>query len=218
MKSAWVIASIIVLVGGGLGNYLRFSEVLPDRSVAFERIPLKGGAFQGEEQRFAQISYEVLQADTSTLRLYQNAEGSNIHLFVAYFSSQKYGSQIHSPKNCLPGGGWNIQDIRPFELSLPENQHKTVNRLIITQNNQKQLMFYWFETRGGSIRSEFHLKWDLMKNSLLFRPTDAAFVRLTIFVGPNDTVESATTAVSNFLASFYPSIMNSLPFSGGEAG
>ena len=75
MKSAWVIASIIVLVGGGLGNYLRFSEVLPDRPVAFERIPLKGGAFQGEEQRFAQISYEVLQADTSTLRLYQNAEG-----------------------------------------------------------------------------------------------------------------------------------------------
>jgi len=73
-------------------------------------------------------------------------------------------------------------------------------------------MFYWFETRSGIVRSEFSLKWDLMMNSMLLRPTDAAFVRLTVNLSAGEEIASATNTVVNYLNDFYPAINNALPF------
>jgi hypothetical protein len=40
-------------------------------------------------------------------------------------------------------------------------------------------MLYWFETRSGFVTGEYALKWDLVRNSLARRPTDAVFIRYT---------------------------------------
>ena len=36
--------------------------------------------------------------------------GSVVWLFIGYFGTQHENSQIHSPKHCYPGAGWNILD------------------------------------------------------------------------------------------------------------
>jgi EpsI family protein len=204
-------ATALIVVFGAFGNYLRFNKRMPDRLPVFESIPYTIDGYYGEERRFSQLSYDVLQADTTTLRLYRDADGTSYWLFVAYFSSQKYGSQIHSPKHCLPGGGWKIEKIEPFLLRFADNSTKEINRLIIGRQKKKQVMFYWFETRGGTINDEFGLKWDLMKNSLLLRPTDAAFIRLTIPTELNKLDQATAKAVA-FFNTFYPDIKQALPF------
>ena len=78
-------------------------------------------------------------------------------------------------------------------------------------------MFYWFETRGGILRTEFGLKLDLMRNALLFRPTDVAFVRVTTDVEPGETLEAATERALRLIARFSPAIESALPF-GGQRG
>jgi EpsI family protein len=153
----------------------------------------------------------VLKADTSTLRRYGNPAGGSVWLFVAYFSSQKYGSQMHSPKHCLPGGGWRIDRQEKFTLSLSEGRTPIINRLLIKEGDRTELMLYWFVTRSGLLHSEFAVKWHLMVNALRFRPTDAAFVRVTLPVEYGD-VEAATAEATAFLNCFYDDINRALPF------
>ena len=212
MKTAVLVASLLLLVAGVFGNYLRFAEQMPEHGPDFDMIPMEWNGYQAEERRFGEWSYEILQADTTTLRVYRGPGDNDVWLFVAYFVSQKYGSQIHSPKHCLPGSGWQIRSQEPFELQLPDGRSKSINRMIIAEGSQRELMFYWYETRGGAVRDEFALKLDLAVNSLLFRPTDAAFVRLTIPAADTD-IEAATAEAVALLQALHPDIMKALPFS-----
>jgi EpsI family protein len=212
MKRAAVIAAILILIGGAAGNTFRFVSVSPSRPASFGELPFAIDRYTGSEHFFDSGSYEVLKADTSTLRYYADSDGGGYWLFIAYFASQKYGSQIHSPKNCLPGSGWRIESIQPYALPLPGGMTREVNRLVISDANARQLMLYWFETRSGAIRSEFGLKFDLVKNSLTFQPTDAAIIRLTVPMDASDNVDSATKRAVGFLSAFYPGIERALPF------
>jgi EpsI family protein len=203
---------VLLAVGGAFGNYLRYTEEAPDRPAEFQSIPLESQTYYGEERRLAEYNYEVLKADTTTLRRYMGADGDIYWLFVAYFGSQKYGSQIHSPKHCLPGGGWRILTHETYPLALPGGKVHDINRLIIADRDEQELMLYWYQTRGGFIRSEFGLKWDLIVNSLMLHPTDAAFVRITLSLRPDESVEKATQRAETFIREFYPGIQEALPF------
>ena len=212
MKSGLVILIALILIGGGFGNFLRYVEQKPDRAPDFSPIPIEGGGYFGVERRFSDLSYEILQADTTTLRRYSDQNGNLLWLFIAYFSSQKYGSQIHSPKHCLPGGGWRIDRIEPYRMQLADGHSLMVNRLLISERAQSQVMFYWFRTRSGTLRNEFGLKFDLMKNSLLLRPTDAAIVRLTLSIAPGENIEATTARATRFLDYYLDAINRALPF------
>lgn len=212
MKRPVITVSAMIVVAGLFGNYLHFIDHKPDRQPVFDAVPYTLQGYTGEERRFEDYSYEILKADTTTLRYYHGPDGQPFWLFVAYFASQRYGSQIHSPKHCLPGGGWRIDRLEPFALALPDGSARNINRLIIAEGDKRELMFYWFETRSGTIRNEFGLKWDLMKNSLLLRPTDAAIIRLTTPFNAGDDIKAVTAKAVAYLDAFYPSIDRCLPF------
>ena len=211
MKNHYFLAIALIIVGGIFGNILRYTGRLPDKGPDFSLIPGQLEQYVGKEIVLDESTYEVLKADTSIFRDYVGSDQSRDNLFVAYFKSQKYGSQIHSPKHCLPGGGWRIETIRPYRLKLPDGTSKEVNLLTITNGEYKSVMFYWYQTRSGSIRSEYGLKLDLVKNSLLFRPTDAAIIRLTVDA-PEGDIKQAVARGVRFLDTFYPYIAKSLPF------
>ena len=213
MKRTALLSLALIAIFGAFGNYLRYSHPRPKTGPQFSRIPFQLDGYSGEERRFPSGDYEVLKADTSTLRLYHSRAGADTWLFVAYFSSQKYGSQIHSPKHCLPGGGWQIAQHDNVSMPITREGPITVNRMLITNGNERQLMFYWFETRSGTITNEFGLKFDLARNSLLLRPTDAAFVRYTVPIEPGESIKGVTAEAMDFLTAFQPAIMQALPFS-----
>lgn len=207
---------LMILIGGVLGLFLRYHEVSADHGPEFEKIPYEFASYQGVEERFDESAYQILKADTSTLRRYQDEEGVVYWLFVAYFSSQKYGSQIHSPRHCLPGSGWRIENISPVALRLSDDTSAAtieMSRLVIERDNRRRLMLYWFETRSGVISGEYSLKLDLVKNALLFRPTDAAFVRLTVDT-PDGDIKKADALGKKFLQNLSESLESALPFSG----
>ena len=207
-----VIALCILLPFGGFGTYLRSHQTQPDRPAEFGRIPYQIGEYGGSEERFEEYAYEVLKADTTTLRVYREMTGDVYWLIMAYFSSQKYGSQIHSPKHCLPGGGYRILSIEPYAVSLSDGRTITVNRLRIASPQRMELMMYWFETRSGIIPSEMGLKLDLMKNAVALRPTDAAICRVTMPLPLGADFDAATARMIEFIREFYPAIETALPF------
>jgi len=210
MRKRVMILLVVILCGGVLGNLLRFFESKPKRPANFAVIPLQTDRYVGKEYLLSEATAEVLKADVATNRGYAGPDGTVYQLFIAYFGSQKYGSQIHSPKHCLPGGGWRIESLEPFKLPLPNGQSKIVNYTVISDAEKKVVMFYWFETRSGAIRDEYGLKLDLAKNSLFFRPTDAAIIRVT--VDSKGSIRDAVDKGVAFIDYFYPSIERSLPF------
>jgi len=211
MKRKILISILIIIMGGLIGNGFRFLERKPDRRAEFSVIPNRYPGYFGAEQEIEDFADDILKADVSTLRDFVTMQGQRLQLFIAYFGSQKYGSQIHSPKHCLPGGGWRIERIEPYVLDLGKGRKITINRLVIAVNNYRAIMLYWYETRSGIIRDEYGLKADLVKNSLLFRSTDAAIVRLTVDA-THTNLQQATEEGVKFLQMAYPDIEKSLPF------
>ena len=55
----------------------------------------------------------VLKPKEYLLRRDQNASGQSIWLFIAYWDTLRKGATPHSPRNCLPGSGW-----EPLEVSM----------------------------------------------------------------------------------------------------
>ena len=211
MSMKYYISIIVIVIAGIFGNFLRYTERSPDRMANFDQIPMEHSGYFGTERPIASRTIDFLGVDKTIMRNYRSAGGRQIELYCGYFSSQRYGSQIHSPKNCLPGGGWRIEYIEPYEIKSSNGQSKTVNHMIISQNNFRTVVLYWFETRSGAIGDEYGLKFDMVKNSLLFRPTDAAMIRITTSAQDGD-FESATRDCVTFLREFEPFIYKALPF------
>src|SRR5258706_5639635 len=75
--------------------------------------PLQGFSRQLDGWLVAEDGYvdeetqAVLRADDTLTRTYvKPARTLPAYLFVAFFKTQKNGKAPHSPKNCMPGTGW----------------------------------------------------------------------------------------------------------------
>jgi len=216
----FLILLLVLVPLGGLSIVLRTTTVEPDREAKLKTIPMQVGEWQGQDLEITESTAATLKATHALLRAYQNPDGTYLTLFIAYFRDQKYGSQIHSPRHCLPGGGWVVDNLIrvPFKVG---DQTVTANRMRISKRQYVDEMFYWFETRSGSLSSEYALKFDLVRNSLLLRPTDAAMIRLTVNRG-NRSPEECQQLVEKFVAQIADKLNRALPFEsiadGNQAG
>lgn len=211
MMKKYIIIIIVLLIGGGLGNVLRYYEQKPDKKANLAVLPDQIEGYFGFEKTIDSLSLEVLNADATSLKMFRGPDGYEYDLFIGYFDAQHFGEGIHSPKHCLPGGGWKIQSHDAMFVNFDPQTVKEVNSLQIGYQNKKSIMLYWFETRSGSTRSEYGLKFDLFKNALFFQPTDAAFIRVTVAV-PDGNIQKATEKGIQFARSLLPYIKQSLPF------
>lgn len=210
-KTGFRLIIILLVVAGALTYTLRYLKVEPDRMADFKAIPMSLDEWDSEEIFFSEETYQILKASLSTMRVYRSESRLNPVLFIGYFEDQKYGSQIHSPRHCLPGSGWGILSQRTEEIEI-NGQKQALNRVIIGAREDRQLMYYWFETRTGKITSEFMLKLNLFFNALFMRPTDAAFIRLTVDLPRGTFEKQGEEILHSYLIDFYDSIEKSLPF------
>jgi len=205
----WVLIAVFSAAGVYVES-LRRSQPEPEKRVDFSLIPASLSPWVGEDVELDARTIDVLKASEHLMREYVDAEtGDRLGLFVAYFASSKEGSQIHSPKHCLPGGGWAILGRENLLLKSPSGLWEA-NHFLIGKRNSRQAVFYWYLTRRGRTTSEYMLKLNLVLSSLLRQPTDAALVRLTVSGSPDTEAEAV---VRKFLLSFGPLIDTALPFS-----
>jgi EpsI family protein len=211
-KIATGLAIALSVLVGGAAYALRAKQASPgDAPVTFDALPLSMGSYRGSEEWFDEGTYTVLRADTTTLRRYVDQSGTYMWFFAAYFGEQNYGQQIHSPRNCLPGGGWNILSLERVPVNLPGRGPIVANRLIIEADGNRQVMLYFFITRVGTVASEYRLKFELARAALTFQPRDAFFIRVTAPVGP-DGVAAATDRALDLLSTGMPLLSRGLPF------
>jgi len=141
-----------------------------------------------------------------------NNGSSPINLYVAFYASQRKGASVHSPRSCIPGGGWEVQSIEQQSLETPGLAEEfIVNRVLIQKGDSRQLVYYWFQQRGRIITNEYLAKWFIFWDALTKNRTDGALVRVTIPVTEADGLIGAEASLQKFIADFYPLVSEYIP-------
>jgi EpsI family protein len=148
---------------------------------------------------------EVLRADDALNRSYQNqTTGALVFLFVAYFRSQRSGQTPHSPKNCLPGSGWEQIASGYTDVNIPgQPQPLTVNRYVVGHGTDKSVVLYWYQSPRRVVANEFAAKFWLVADSIRYHRSDTAVVRVVVPVREDDIEAAARTGVS-FVQTVFP--------------
>lgn len=155
---------------------------------------------------------EMLGVDDDLQYTYQNPEGKIVTLYIGYYSAVGVTGAYHSPKNCLPGGGWGIDDISPVTLDtgIEGNSKSVVSQMMIRNGDKYQLVLYWFQNRGRIIASEYWEKIYLVLDALRIKRRDGTFVRIMATVQGNDFATASDDAtefskqVMSYLESYLP--------------
>jgi EpsI family protein len=94
-----------------------------------------------------------------------------------------------------------ITDFQSIAVASQDGITFPVNRAEIALNDQRQLVYYWFEQRGRQISNEYAMKWFLFRDSLIMNRTDGALVRVSTLIDPNEPEGEADQRLRGFLIS-----------------
>ena len=154
--------------------------------------PLQLGEWGGASSVMERQYLDALQLDDYVLADYSAVEKVPVNVYVAYYQSPKKGLSSHSPRQCIPGGGWEITSFETVRLDHASGIAPAldVNRVAIQKGGQKQIVYYWFKQRDRWITSEYLVKFFLFWDSLTRHRADGALVRLvsSVYAGETEAI------------------------------
>lgn len=178
----WAPAAFL-MVGAAFTVGIDTQKAVPLRADLATTLPAR---MEGLESTDLVVSDEELRVAGVTdylMRAYhapgEDASAAAFTLYVGYYDQQTQGKTIHSPKNCLPGAGWEaLQSERPT-IATPSGE-MTVNRYLLQRGEQRALVLYWYQGRGRVEANEYLVKANLLRDAALRGRSEEALVRLVV--------------------------------------
>ena len=181
------------------------------------RLPLNIAEWQGRDFAMDERVVSVLGVDDYVNRGYSSPRGT-VGLYVGFYETQRQGSTIHSPMNCLPGAGWNPVDRSQFSIAITRESFApahviNINRVMIQKGMDRQLALYWYQSHGRVVASEYWGKIYTVLDAVQVNRTDGSLVRvITPIVGSGSNAEQAAQNMAvDFVQSIFPLLSQYLP-------
>lgn len=121
---------------------------------------------------------DTLRATSYLSRTYSRPD-LTADLFIAFYAMQRAGESMHSPKNCLPGAGWEIWNYGRADVPVG-NDRVEINQYNISREGERRIVLYWYQSKSRIIASEYLGKVLLARDTLLERGTSAAIARIVL--------------------------------------
>jgi EpsI family protein len=190
----------------------RPTEIVPSR-ISFVEFPMIFGRWHGRPESLEAVYTDQLKLDDYVLADYSDEAGDVLNLYVAYYNSQRKGGAVHSPRSCLPGGGWQMKEFDQRDVPGVKigGRPLRVNRTLIELGDRRQLVYYWFQQRGRLITNEYAVKWYLFRDALTRHRTDGALVRMTAPLSPGGSVEDADHRLADLASKVVPELPRFVP-------
>lgn len=115
-------------------------------------------------------------------------------VYVGFYESQQQGKSIHSPRNCLPGAGWESVGFYPVTIATADGDAQ-VSRYHLVKEDQQSIVYYWYQGRGRIAYNEYLVKYDLLRDAILLGRTDEALVRIVVPVVKGDIAAADSVGV-----------------------
>lgn len=214
LKSRYAVAlTIVLLVQAGALYAVASRPELAPAIVPLSLFPATVGDWKMvQDSPLDPETLQMLKADDTTNRVYvDRAQPVAVSFFMAYFKTQRYGQSPHSPKNCLPGSGW--EEVEVGKETIPVagwDQPITVNRYAVQHGDEKSVTLYWYQGHHRVIASEFAAKFWLVADAVRYRRSDTALVRVIVPVREGDLKAATKTGVV-FIQAAFPVILRQMP-------
>jgi EpsI family protein len=119
--------------------------------------------------------------------------------FVSYYERQAQGKTIHSPRNCLPGAGWEVLNSGTAPITSGGDTY-IVNHYTLKNGPASAIVYYWYQGRGRVVANEYTVKWNLLRDAAVLGHTEEALVRVVVPIeaahGATPTPEATAAADS----------------------
>lgn len=210
--AAWGAAAVLVVFGIVTLAMPSVRFNVPSRET-FASFPLQVDNWNGRREVLDKVYLDRLKLDDYLLANYTATNGGAVNLYVAWYDSQMVGEATHSPRSCLPGGGWRILDLRQAPVTGVSlgGTRLIVNRALIEYGDQRELVYYWFMQRGRVVTNEYLVKWYLLVDALTRRRTDGALVRLIVPAPTTMAAGEADQRLQRFAAAVAPRLARYVP-------
>ena len=191
----WAMIAVLLAGIGGMG-FLSHGESTPPAKPLSD-FPMDIGSYLTvKEFQFDEATLKVLGVNDYTNRVYFSPALGDLGLYIGYFRTQRTGATIHSPKNCLPGAGWQPTVSEIYQLSLPDGRKVPVNLYVIRKDLDQQIVLYWYQSHGRVVASEYWGKFYMAADAIRLNRTDAALVRITAPVRNGDLDAARNQAIA----------------------
>lgn len=211
-KQHMAVSAMLVVIAASSVFLTSRADIHPPRK-EFASFPMTFSEWQGKREFLEKMYLDILRLDDYLLADYTRSNGYPVNLYVAYYASQKMGEAAHSPRTCIPGGGWQIKSMTPhtIEGAARDGGPLAVNRLVIQKGEGKQLVYYWFQQRGRVITNEYAVKWYLLKDTVTRSRTDGSLVRLTTILKPGEDISEGDRRLASFAKLAIPELHAYIP-------
>jgi EpsI family protein len=215
MTTRVLLVVLCLLAGGAVLARAAKSEAVPIRQ-SFTEFPVAVGAWQGQQlPDFEDRIVRVLGVDEYLNRVYYR-DRRPMGLYVGYYNSQRQGDTMHSPLNCLPGAGWLPAKQGRATLDVDDGSGRRqieINDFIIEKGLDRQVVLYWYQSRGRVVASEYWGKIYTVVDAVRMNRTDGALVRVvTPVIGSGAEAErQAQQAALGFVRELFPQLRQFLP-------
>ncbi len=210
LQSKFIYAlTLILVVQAGLFYSASHGEATP-LAAPLAAFPLNVGPWHmQQDQQIDQNTRDVLKADDYLTRVYFGP-GGGANLFIAYFRTQRQGQSPHSPKNCLPGSGWEQVSSGRVDVPVAGSIPIHINQYVVEKGQAEAIVYYWYQSQGRVIADEFAAKFYLVSDSIRHHRSDTALVRIWVPVVGGDP-GPAEKVGTDMIQAFYPVVKGYLP-------
>ena len=208
-----VAVTMLLVTWGSLQVFSHGEPVLSKKP--FAQFPLTiAEKWQGKELGMEQSVLDILKLSDYMMRVYvPPQEGQSrvtpLWLYVGYYQSQRTGSTYHSPKNCLPGSGWQFVETDQVVVPASDTTSILINKVLIQKGLDKQIILYWYQDRGRVIASEYWAKGYMIWDAMTQNRTDGSLVRISVPV--TTTPDDAYQYGLSFLRDAWPLLLEYMP-------
>jgi EpsI family protein len=209
MTARTLVVCVLLVVSSLAVRAIGHGEPVPLRQ-PFRDFPVQLDGWRGEDLRFSERIEGKLGATDYLSRIYRSGRKKLVHVYVGFYASQRHGEMIHSPKNCLPGNGWYVEDRDTAVVDIEPYAPFQVNSYTVSNGIDRQVVLYWYQQSGDRIVTNEYLgRVHLVVDSLTKNRSDAVLIRVSVPLEehPDEGVETAL----EFLRSAYPVLSRFLP-------
>lgn len=175
---------------------------VPVRSVA----PSFEGGYTVTDQVLTKEEVAAAGMTDYVARVFTKDSVAHFTTLFSYYEKQAQGRTIHSPRNCLPGAGWEILTPGTRELTSGGAKH-VVNHYVLKNASLTAIVLYWYQGRGRVVANEYTVKWNLLLDAATKGHTEEALVRVVVPIRASPqgdavamrTADSLGVAVANKL-------------------
>ena len=197
----WSITVLMFLaIAGSIGLAGR-GEQVPERK-SLSDFPVLIGEWTARVERLPSLVEEVAGASEYFYGDFSAASGEMVNAYVSYYENQRHGQIPHSPKVCIPGGGWVIETQDTATIQGQAGNPFAVNRLVTSLGPRKVISYYWLKQGSRVYREEMMARLDLVRISLLENRTDGALIRLVTELRPGEGMDAGDARLRRFASEF----------------